>query len=76
MLVRKRGVRNIVDECIRLFLPVFEGGQNVASIVMSTIFLWGYAWLVNRGVENASFVNAIVTFCKLVPLFLFIVVAM
>lgn len=29
----------------------------------------------NRGVENASFVNAIVTFCKLVPLFLFIVVA-
>lgn len=57
------------------FFPVFEGGQNVASIVMSTIFLWGYAWLVNRGVENASFVNAIVTFCKLVPLFLFIVVA-
>lgn len=57
------------------FFPVFEGGQNLASIVMSTVFLWGYAWLVNRGVENASFVNAIVTFCKLVPLFLFIVVA-
>ena len=34
-----------------------------------------YAWLVNRGVENASYVNAIVTICKLVPLFLFIVVA-
>ncbi|MGC3604250.1 amino acid permease, partial [Enterococcus faecium] len=32
-------------------------------------------WQVNRGVENASFVNAFVTFCKLVPLFLFIVVA-
>ena len=57
------------------FFPVFDGGQNIASIVMSTLFLWGYAWLVNRGVENASYVNAIVTICKLVPLFLFIVVA-
>lgn len=57
------------------FFPVFDGGQNVASIIMSTILLWGYAWLVNRGVENASYVNAIVTICKLVPLFLFIVVA-
>ena len=75
MLVRQRSFCNIVDERITDFFPVFEGGQNLASIVMSTVFLWGYAWLVNRGVENASFVNAIVTFCKLVPLFLFIVVA-
>lgn len=57
------------------FFPVFDGGQNVASVIVSTIFLWGYAWLVNRGVENASYVNAIVTICKLVPLFLFIIVA-
>lgn len=57
------------------FFPIFSGGQNLASIIGSTVFLWGYAWLVNRGVENASIVNAIVTFCKLVPLFLFIVVA-
>lgn len=57
------------------FFPIFDGGQNVISVIVSTIFLWGYAWLVNRGVENASYVNAIVTVCKLVPLFLFIVVA-
>lgn len=43
-------------------------------IVMSMIFLWGYVWLVNCGVENVSFVNVIVIFCKLVLLFLFIVV--
>lgn len=57
------------------FFPVFAGGQNIPSVIMSTLLLWGYAWLVNRGVENASIVNAIVTICKLVPLFLFIVVA-
>ncbi|MFV0559597.1 MAG: basic amino acid/polyamine antiporter [Enterococcus sp.] len=57
------------------FFPIFSGGQNVASVIFSTILLWGYALLVNQGVENASFVNAIVTICKLVPIFLFIVVA-
>ncbi|WP_122646454.1 basic amino acid/polyamine antiporter [Enterococcus mediterraneensis] len=58
------------------FFPILHGGQNTASVILSTVFLWLYAWLVNRGVESASIVNAIVTICKLVPLFIFVVVAL
>ncbi|MFV0561001.1 MAG: basic amino acid/polyamine antiporter [Enterococcus sp.] len=58
------------------FFPIFGDGQNVPSVIFSTCLLWGYAWLVNRGVENASYVNTVVTICKLVPLFLFMLVAL
>ncbi|MGX7163275.1 basic amino acid/polyamine antiporter [Enterococcus massiliensis] len=58
------------------FFPIFQGGQNKASVILSTVLLWLYAWLVNRGVENASIVNAIVTLCKLIPLAIFAFIAL
>lgn len=58
------------------FFPAFEGGQNIPSIILASIVMWLLTFLVMRGVENASFINLVVTICKLVPLFAFIVVAL
>ncbi|MGQ4819582.1 arginine-ornithine antiporter, partial [Enterococcus faecium] len=55
------------------FLPIFKGGQNVTSILFASIFIWVLTLLVNNGVEGASVINTIVTICKLVPLFLFLI---
>ena len=55
------------------FFPLFKGGQNIPSILFASMFIWGLTFLVNNGIESASFINMIVTICKLVPLFLFIV---
>ncbi|MFV0557765.1 MAG: basic amino acid/polyamine antiporter [Enterococcus sp.] len=66
---------SLLMSALGYFFPVLQGGQNVASVILSTIFLWMYAWLVNRGVENASVVNAIVTICKLLPLLIFVLVS-
>lgn len=55
------------------FFPIFKGGQNVPSILFASIFIWGLTLLVNNGVEGASVINTIVTICKLVPLFLFLI---
>lgn len=66
---------SLLMSALGYFFPILGDGQNTASVILSTIFLWLYAWLVNRGVENASFVNAVVTICKLVPLFIFVLVA-
>ena len=62
----------LLMSAIGTFIPLFQGGQNIPSIIVGTIFLWFYAWLVNQGVENASILNVIVTIAKLVPLFIFI----
>ncbi|MFV0559777.1 MAG: arginine-ornithine antiporter [Enterococcus sp.] len=58
------------------FFPVFEGGQNIPSILFASVFIWGLTLIVNNGIESASFINTIVTICKLVPLFLFLVFAL
>ncbi|MBL1223785.1 arginine-ornithine antiporter [Enterococcus sp. BWR-S5] len=55
------------------FVPTFKGGQNVPSILLASVFIWGLTLLVNNGIESASFINTIVTVCKLVPLFLFLI---
>lgn len=57
------------------FFPIFGGANKLPSVVFASIVLWLVTLLVNRGIENASFVNAIITICKLIPLFVFIVVA-
>lgn len=57
------------------FLPVFKGGQNIPSILLASVIIWVLTLLVNNGIEGASFINTIVTVCKLVPLLLFLVVS-
>lgn len=57
------------------FLPVFKGGQNIPSILLASVIIWVLTLLVNNGIEGASFINTIVTICKLVPLLLFLVVS-
>jgi arginine:ornithine antiporter/lysine permease len=54
------------------FFPVFEGGNNFASIAGASICLWLIHALVLRGIKQAAFVNVVTTIAKLVPLFLFV----
>ncbi|MFH5810365.1 arginine-ornithine antiporter [Companilactobacillus sp. FL22-1] len=57
------------------FFPIFKGGQNIPSIIFASIVSWSLTFIVNRGVESAAAMNTIITICKLIPLFAFIVVA-
>lgn len=57
------------------FIPVFGDGSNLISILAASVVLWIMFILVNRGVESAASLNTIITICKLIPLFLFIVIA-
>lgn len=61
---------------IGFFIPTFKGGQNIPSIILASICIWALTLLVNNGIESASFINTIVTLCKLIPLFAFIVIAL
>lgn len=58
---------------IGYFYPPFAGALTPTGVAVISLLNWGMIWLVNRGVEEASIVNAIVMACKLIPIFVFIV---
>jgi arginine:ornithine antiporter/lysine permease len=57
------------------FFPVFGDGNNLASIAGASICLWLIHALVLKGIKQAAFVNVVTTIAKLVPLFLFVLLA-
>lgn len=63
-----------MDALNYFFPPYFEGGNNLASIIGGSIIIWGFNFLVLRGVKQATIVNTIGTVVKIVPLILFIII--
>lgn len=60
---------------IGYFFPTFEGGQNIASIIGASVVLWLVHFLVLKGINTAAFINTITTIAKIIPIFLFILLA-
>lgn len=63
-----------MDALNYFFPPYFAGGNNLASIIGGSVIIWGFNFLVLRGVRQASIVNLIGTIVKIVPLILFILI--
>ncbi|RVU54479.1 basic amino acid/polyamine antiporter [Anaerosphaera multitolerans] len=55
------------------FLPIFEGGENIPSIVGASIILWFIHYIICKGLDKATFLNTLVMIAKLIPLIIFIV---
>ncbi|WP_431274877.1 basic amino acid/polyamine antiporter [Variovorax ureilyticus] len=65
----------LIKATLGQFFPVFGDGTTVTAIVSASIVLWGVHVLVLRGVKEAAALNTIATIAKIVPIFVFIVVA-
>ncbi len=69
------GYAVITMDALNYFFPgVFEGGNNLWSIVGGSILIWVFNFTVLRGIKQASSVNTIATICKILPLAIFIIV--
>ncbi len=69
------GYAVITMDALDYFFPgVFTGGNNLYSIIGGSLLIWGFNFLVLRGMQQASLVNLIGTIAKMVPLFLFIII--
>ncbi len=64
-----------IFSALSYFVPAFGQGNNWQSILGASICLWVVHALVLNGVKGAALVNVVTTIAKLVPLFLFILVA-
>ncbi len=63
-----------MDALNYFFPPYFAGGNNFISIIGGSILIWGFNFLVLRGIKQATFINFIGTIGKIVPLLLFILI--
>lgn len=65
-----------IFSALSYFMPVFGGGNNLPSIIGASICLWLVHGLVLKGVKGAAFVNVVTTIAKLVPLIVFLLMAL
>ena len=56
--------------------PALGDGTTVLAVVLSSIGLWLFFFLVSRGIQQAAIINRIATAAKIVPIALFIVLAL
>lgn len=65
----------LIKATLGLFFPVFGDGTTATAIVSASVLLWAVHFMVLRGIKEAAAINTIATFAKIVPIALFIVVA-
>jgi arginine:ornithine antiporter/lysine permease len=52
--------------------PWLGEGDTLPAVLISTVGIWAFAWLIMRGVEEAATINKIVTVAKIIPILVFI----
>ena len=65
----------LITATMSAVFPAFGAGDTVLAVVVSLIGVWLFCYLVSRGVKDAAVINYIVTVAKVVPILVFIVIA-
>jgi arginine:ornithine antiporter/lysine permease len=65
----------LITATMSALVPGFGDGDTVLAVVVSAVGVWLFVFLVLRGVKDAAVINYIVTVAKVVPILVFIVIA-
>jgi arginine:ornithine antiporter/lysine permease len=65
----------LIKATLGQFFPVFGDGTTPIAIVSASFLLWSVQILILRGIKGAAALNTVATVAKIVPIGLFIVVA-
>ncbi len=58
----------LIGTTLGTFFPAFGNGNTVVAICVSLIGIWSFHTMILRGVEQAAFINFVVTIAKIVPI--------
>ena len=64
----------LIKSTLGAFFPVFGDGNTLTAVLVASVLVWAFHFLILRGVQGAAGINKIVTIAKIVPLLAFIVV--
>ena len=56
--------------------PFLGDGNTLPAVAVSSLGIWGFHFLVMRGVKEAAGINKVVTIAKIIPLLAFVVLAL
>jgi arginine:ornithine antiporter/lysine permease len=62
----------LIKSTLGAVIPAFGEGSTVPAVVVSSIGVWAFHYMILRGVKQAAGVNTIVTIAKILPILLFI----
>lgn len=63
----------LVKSTLGKALPFFGEGNTVIAVAVSSVGIWLFHILIMRGVQDAAFINRVVTVAKIVPIVLFVI---
>ncbi len=64
----------LIKSTLGTVFPALGEGDTVLALILSSILIWLFVWLILRGVQQATTINTIATVAKLVPIALFLLV--
>lgn len=64
----------LIKSTLGAFFPVFGDGNTVIAIAVASIGIWAFHFMILRGVQQAAFINSIVTVAKVIPILVFLVI--
>ncbi len=63
----------LIKSTLGAFIPFFGDGNTLSAIVVASIGIWSFHFLILRGTQQAASINAVVTVAKIIPIVAFIV---
>lgn len=66
----------LIKSTLGAFFPVFGQGNTLSAVLISSVGIWAFHFLVLRGVKEAAGINKIVTIAKIIPLVVFVFLTM
>lgn len=64
----------LIKSTLGAFFPIFGEGNTVAAIAVASVGIWLFHFMILRGIQQAAFINTVVTIAKVVPILVFIVI--
>ena len=65
----------LIKSTLGAVFPFFGDGNTISAVAVSSVGIWAFYFLVLRGTKEAAAINKIVTIAKVIPLLLFLVLA-
>jgi arginine:ornithine antiporter / lysine permease len=66
----------LIMSTVGAIAPALGDGDTVLALALSTVGVWLFYTLIRRGVKDAAILNRIVTVAKVIPILVFIVLAL
>jgi arginine:ornithine antiporter/lysine permease len=64
----------LIKATLGAFFPVFGDGNTVTAILVASVGIWLFHFVILKGVQQAAFINQIVTIAKIIPILTFIAI--